>query len=82
MKNIIVHKADRLIEDQDVESVTLAIDKAIPRVPSGMSLPDAEDLFRSDAQAIRDALRSLPQGTKYQLLLLLLNDAPVFYRGT
>jgi hypothetical protein len=42
----------------------------------------AEDLFRSDAQAIRDALRSLPQGTKYQLLLLLLNDAPVFYRGT
>lgn len=81
MKTIIVHKADRLTGDQDVESVTLAIDKAIPRVPSGMPLPEAGDLFRSDAQAIRDALRSLPQGTKYQLLLLLLNDAPVFYRG-
>jgi hypothetical protein len=81
MKAITIHKADRLTSDQDVPSVTLTIDKSLPHAPGGMTFPEAENLFRSDAEDIRAALRSLPQGTKHQLLLLLLADATVFYRG-
>ena len=79
MINLKVHKASPLGKEE-APSVTLTIGEAM-KDGFTTSLEEAEEHFVAEAQTTRTALRSLPQGTRYQLLLLMLQDAPVFYRG-
>lgn len=74
-----VHKAARLLRNEPVEPATLHIADELPdELPS---LAEAEETFIADAERIEQALRTLPQGTWYQLLLLMLQRAPILYRG-
>jgi len=77
MKTIEVYKAQP-IGDQVIESVTLLLHDDVPHQSS---LEESKDIYKSEAKKIMKALSVLPQGTKYQLLCMLLESAPVMYRG-
>lgn len=62
----------------DVPGEQLAITAQLPRFDS---LDEAEAFYQAQAKLIADALGRLPQGTRYQLLILMLQRAQVFYRG-
>lgn len=76
MKTIEVYKAQP-IGDQVIESVTLLLHDEVPQ----QSSLEAKDIYKTEAKKIMKALSVLPQGTKYQLLCMLLESAPVMYRG-
>jgi len=76
---VTVYKAEGLGHCPEVADVTIHIAGSIP--PSS-SLEQSRALYRVQAQRLRDALYHLPQGTKHQLLILLLQDAESLYRGT
>lgn len=78
MRTIEVHKAQGLGTYLDVESVSLLIHDEIPEQSS---LKESTRLYKSEASSIMEALSVLPQGTKYQLLCLMLESAPTYYRG-
>lgn len=79
MKTIEVYKAQGPSLHSDVvESVTLVIDK---EVPEQSSLVASKRVYRADAEDIMEVLAALPQGTKHQLLCLLLESSVNYYRG-
>lgn len=77
-KTIEVHKAQGLGSQRVVQSVVLSILNEVPEQPS---LEESTFFYKTEAKAIMRALSALPQGTKYQLLCLMLESAPVMYRG-
>ena len=77
MIEISVHKAQGLRGD-DPQSVMIRIDETIPVVPT---LEAARNMYLNDAQTVMRGLAQLPHGTRYQLLLLMLRDAEIMYRG-
>ncbi len=79
MFELTVCKADGLGVDDDVESVKLSVsgDLTTARRP-GLPL---DYVFNEDAETVMKALRHLPQGTKHRLLILMLRDKMVSYRG-
>ena len=77
MKSITVSKA-QATSDKEITSTTLIVDEAIP---THASLEESTLFYKSEATRIMRALAALPQGTKYQLLCLMLESAPVMYRG-
>lgn len=81
MKTINVHVGDGY-SGATVEAVTLVTASTLPRPSNDDYSRPGESIFEQDAEAVREALQSLPQGTKYALLCLLLSDAPVLYRGS
>jgi len=64
--------------EKPVEDAHIAIERELPTINS---LAEGASFYRVEAEQIVAALKSLPQGTRYQLLLLMLEQAPVFYRG-
>lgn len=66
------------LQGEEVRDAHIAIDQPLPEFES---LDGASAFYRAEAAQIAAALKSLPQGTRHQLLLLLLEQAPVFYRG-
>lgn len=72
-----VWKAQPVVHDEPVSSVILRIEDPIP---DSQDLEHAGAMFRRDAERILLALRSLPQGTWYELLVLMLKQAPSLYR--
>ena len=80
MKTIEVYKA-QATGDEVIESTTLLLHDEIPqRLPREEGL-SSEDFYKAEAKKIMKALSVLPQGTKYQLLCMMLESAPVMYRG-
>ena len=77
MKTITVSKAQGFT-DKPVTSTTLVIDAEISQQ---QTLEESALYYKSEATRIMRALAALPQGTKYQLLCLMLESAPVMYRG-
>jgi hypothetical protein len=82
MRSYRVHKASPL-GAEPVPSVDIAIDRELPDDPKDIDSSKLRtEVFRADARAIHQALAaSLPQGTRYELLMLMLEAAPVLYRG-
>lgn len=79
MKTIEVYKA-QATGDETIESITLLLHDEIPEL-SRRSLHPADEFYKGEAKKIMKALNVLPQGTKYQLLCMMLESAPVMYRG-
>jgi hypothetical protein len=69
--NHAVCKADRVAAGQEVPDATLFI---ADRLPSFRTTREAREHFKADAATIMEALKSLPQGTRHELLVLLLQD--------
>jgi hypothetical protein len=78
VKTIEVHKAQGIGDYQVVESTTLLLHD---EVPQQSSLMKSKDFYKVEAKKIMEALSVLPQGTKYELLCMMLESAPVMYRG-
>ncbi len=68
------------LRDEPVDDAHIAIEGQLPH--DFGSLAEAAEFYRTQAKAIAGALKSLPQGTRYHLLLQLLEEAPGFYRGS
>lgn len=81
MKKIIVNQAQPIADKEPLDIViSITKDKRFPE--DTKSLAYAEALFKFDAQNIYDCLiESLPQGTRHQLLILLLQKAKNLYIG-
>ena len=77
---ISVHKADAIKENEAIESCILSIDQGFVK-SDFETLDKAQSIFISDAKWIDLALKHLPQGTRHQLLLLMLEDAKCHYVG-
>lgn len=79
MSEIHLHKADPILSSKKIEDVRINIKDSLPK---NLSLDEAKSLYQFEANVLFDRLKnSLPQGTRYQLLLLMLNDSPIFYKG-
>lgn len=74
-----VCKAAALHGDDHVEPTQIIVEQELP--PDFGSLDTAGDFYQEQATAIADGLKALPQGTYYKLLCLLLERAPIFYKG-
>lgn len=74
MKTITIYKAQP-IADQRIDSVTIIINPVLLELPRGPEwLEHATRLFDEDAQALVDALHSLPGGTLDRVLVKLLAE--------
>jgi hypothetical protein len=78
MKTVILYRYDPIGEHQ-APSFELLIDTDLPEMDS---FDEAKRIYREQAESIFQALRSLPQGTRYQLALLILAETPNLYRGS
>ena len=73
-----VAKADP-ISDVEVSDCTIRINQKLPSIYTYNF--DLSTRYKKDAKAICKALKNLPQGTKHQLLILLLKEKEELYRG-
>jgi len=79
MIKIYVSKADPITSKEPVDDAEIHIKKSIPEFGD---LKQIEEHYKNDALDIFDILKNhLPQGTRYQLLLCLLNDSKNLYCG-
>lgn len=78
MKIVTIHKADPIVTGKPIEETHIQIKKVLPKFNS---LQDARECYKEDADILCDALKALSQGTRYELLIQLLGDAPNLYRG-
>ncbi len=69
-----VHKAKHGFSSKDVGNSNISI---VETLPDNRNFNDALDLHKKDAVLSHH----LPQGTRHQLLLLMLEDAKIYYRG-
>lgn len=82
MKTFLVDRAD-LLGSEPVEPTRLDIVGDLSDLlAADEPMAAAKAHFIEQASIVRDALRALPQGTKHQLLILLLQDSESLYRGT
>jgi len=83
MKRMIVCKAEP-IGGNIIEDVELHIKGKLPSMETKQlkSLKDVEEIYKTEALNVFDVLsKHLPQGTRHQLLILMLKDAQNLYRG-
>ena len=81
---IFVCKADQLLAEEEVPSVHLRIEEKIPSLTADISAgwhKRAENFYDAQASEVHEALKSLPQGTRHSLLILLLQEKTDIYRG-
>ncbi len=76
---IIVHKANRLLQAEPTEDVT--IEATVEFESNSVSLEETEARFDSEARDILKGLRLLPQGTIHRLIGHLLRQYSVGYIG-
>lgn len=82
MKKVIVCKASPITADEPVEGVEIHIEKSLPDFADVKSLEEIENFYKDEAITIYKALRdSLPQGTRHQLLILMLQGELELYKG-
>lgn len=78
-KIIHIHKADPIVSNEKIDDITLIVDL---NQDCHLDLKHAEEAYRKDALKIMDVLNNhVPQGTRYHLLLMLLEKAKIFYKG-
>lgn len=73
-KHITVRGAQPDTRNEEVESVYVTITGCFPYSLSDEDLTQTRQGFKEDAEKLFPALRSLPQGTFDQLLVLMLQD--------
>ena len=78
MGTVQVCLASPITKDKPVEQMTINICGSLPEY---LGLPETEAFFKQQAEDLMLALGCLPQGTRYQLLLLMLQDAKSLYYG-
>ena len=84
MDEITVWKASRIREDDpEPHDVLMRIQGDIVdhMPPKTEGLDAVENTYRSQAMLISSALSQLPQGTRWQLLILLMGEMTILYRG-
>lgn len=80
MKTYTVCKADPITEP--VEGVNLVISDDLPYFHTLKTLEHAEIFYKVQAGIVFNALNeSLPQGTRHQLLIIMLEKHVNLYRG-
>lgn len=84
MKNIMtLYKADPITDDKPVEDVEIHIFRILPHGEEFRSLREVKEFYHVDALNLFHVLKNhLPQGTRHQLMILLLQDTENLYRGT
>lgn len=80
METITVCKAQPT-GDQVIPTVVLKIDGDIPSPKSDNWQEEYEHFYMAQAGLIMEALESLPQGTRHQLLIKLLQDKLCLFKG-
>jgi hypothetical protein len=79
MTKIEIYKADPITNDESVEDAEIHICREIPK---DITLQDATELFRESAELIYKILENhLPQGTRHQLLIVMLEKHVNLYHG-
>ena len=74
-----IMKAEPILADKPIEDCFIDISEE-PRNPA--SLCEAQAMWNSQARAIFKCLKqSLPSGTIYELLIIMLQASPILYRG-
>ncbi len=74
-----VHKSDPVVSGNVIDNSSISI---VETLPDNLSLDDMADLYKKDAAKIFAALsHHLPQATRYHLLLVMLEDAKIHFRG-
>ena len=81
MKYSRVCKGNQLLSDEVVESTRLDIDDTIPKFEFPNYEQVAKEFYNDQAKKVLEALSHLPQGTKHQLLILLLQEKVNIYQG-
>ena len=82
MKKVFICKASPITADEPVEGVEIHIEKSIANFDNAESLEEIENFYKAEAMTIYKALRdSLPQGTRHQLLILMLQGKLELYKG-
>lgn len=77
---IILDKGEDL-NGKIAETAIIKIEGVMP-VTGKFSLLEINQYYKQQADSLYKALRkSLPQGTRYQLLIRLLQDHRIYYRG-
>jgi len=79
MKTNFVCKADPTGE-QVIESVALHVADSIPRIEGDDYLEAYEHFYIAEADRIMEVLAALPQGTRHQLLIKMLQDKLCLFR--
>ena len=75
----LLYKAAPITKDKPVADTEIVISKEIPTLET---LEAYNEFYAAEAAAIMAALEnSLPQGTRYQLLILMLKSQLNLYRG-
>lgn len=81
MKRITLCKASPITRNEPVEDVEIHIKDELPDYRDKASR-EIEKFYRQEALNLSDVLnKHLPQGTRHQLLILLLQDVENLYRG-
>jgi len=79
MKSISLYKASPITKKKPVESAQITIEIEMPQVGS---LKQAEQIYKRQAKGLLEVLSgALPQGTRHQLLIVLLQDSSNLYKG-
>lgn len=82
MKKIFLYKADPITNKEPVEDVEIHIKKNLDDSREWKSMKEINEFYKNEALDLFDAMRKhLPQGTRHQLLILLLKDTENFYAG-
>lgn len=71
MRTIKIYKAQPTIKAEPVQSVTLILDKEFPESDS---IEECKARHQENAAWVMQALKVLPQGTKHELLILMLRE--------
>jgi len=76
MRTVHVTKAEPTVGP--IESIALAVDLQHPELEG---LEEAQEHYRRESAQVMAVLAAMPQGLRYQLLLRMLEAAPVLYCG-
>jgi hypothetical protein len=85
MKTITVFKASPTVRKEPVPSIRLEINEDVETADMvaecKTSMSDIDHFFVVQADIVMEALKSLPQGTKHRLLIMMLQEHPSNYLG-
>jgi len=70
------------IGHDEVDDGMLVFDAEVPELETAISLDNVRTFYEKEAEKIMDVLnKCLPQGTRHALLVKMLQNSPIYYRG-
>lgn len=71
MREIRAYKAQPVIKSEPVDSVRLTIETEVPEIAS---IEGSREFHKENAMWVMEALSVLPQGTRHELLIMMLQE--------